>query len=546
MTGRYLAILSYAACLSWTAAVRAQVGAEPNAPAARPPPSTDALPVTVKLVSTPLEAEAIRTAIAAELNVAVRLENSLVDEGLAVTVRWRRATVSYRSKQGETTTRSLDLSANSEQAVEVIALLAGNLARDEASELLARLAPPPPPPATDTPASESGTTSAEESAAEKQPPPPAEKKEPEKAKAEAPKKKAPKKADDGLIRSEKYVANASFFHPIAIRRDSERRVLNLEIGALYSRVGAVEGVGFTLGYLRVEQHVHGVVGAFGWTRVNGLVEGAQGGLFSEGHGTLKGAEFGFLATLRYGDMKGAHGAGLFVMAKNVEGVQGALVSYADDVLGGQGGLVSVARDVTGAQGGLVTWSRDVVGGQAGLVNLARDMVGGQAGLVNVARSADVQLGLVNVAERIDGAAIGLINIAGNGYIEPTAYAIFGSRPSYNAGMKFVAGLAYSVLAAGTTGFGSDAQPVVEAGLGLHVEPPILRDGPVIDRSAVELGAHVSDQPNSNPEQNFVHYRLGLGVRFVRTLWLFGGYDVSHDANPFGDVGQGPWAGVAVF
>jgi hypothetical protein len=249
-------------------------------------------------------------------------------------------------------------------------------------------------------------------------------------------------------------------------------------------------------------------------------------------------------------VKGAHGAGLFTLAKNVEGVQGALVSWADDVMGGQGGLISVAKDVIGAQGGLVTWSRDVVGGQGGLVNIGRDFVGGQAGLVNVARTADVQLGLVNVAERIDGAAIGLVNIAGNGYIEPTAFAIFGSRPSYNAGVKFVAGLAYSQLSVGTDRFGSDAQPLAEGGVGLHVEPPSFRDGPVVDRTAIEVGvhaAHTASNDQQPEEQDYLHYRLGLGVRFVRTVWLFGGYDVSHDTSPFGeDVAQGPWAGIAIF
>ena len=554
MTGRYFAVVLCVACLLWTGLSSAQEGAAARAPPTESVPTSDSLPVTTKLVSTPLEAEAIRAAIAAELRVAVRLEETLVDEGLSVTVRWRRATVSYRSKQGETTTRSLDLPANSEQAVEVIALLAGNLARDEASELLARLAPPPPPPSSDAPPESDAPPASEDKPPTEAKPPPAAEKEPAKAeKTDATKKAAAKKPADKLIRSEKYVANATFFHPIAIRPDSDKRVLNLEIGFAYSRVGAVEGVGFTLGYLRVDQHVHGVVGSVGWTRVDGLVEGAQGSfLFSEGHGTLKGAELGLLGTFRFGDVKGAHGSALFALARNVEGVQGtAGVSIADDVMGGQGGLVSVGRDVIGAQGGLVTWARDMTGGQLGLLNMARDIdVGGQMGLVNVAKSTDVQLGLVNVAERVDGAAIGFVNIAGNGYIEPTVYEIFGSRPSYNAGVKFVAGYAYSVVAVGTTGFGSDARPLAEAGLGFHYEPPLLRDAPVVDRTAIEVGGHAEYRPpngQGTTEENFLHYRLGLGVRFVRTIWLFGGYDVSHSMQPFGDdVGQGPWAGIAVF
>jgi hypothetical protein len=31
------------------------------------------------------------------------------------------------------------------------------------------------------------------------------------------------------------------------------------------------------------------------------------------------------------------------------------------------------------------------------------------------------------------------------------------------------------------------------------------------------------------------------------VWLFAGYDVSNDFTPFGEnLGQGPWAGIAVF
>jgi len=179
MPGRYLVFVSCVACLLATGLSRAQEAASSRAPPAEPARTTDSLPITTELVSTPLEPEAIRAAIATELRVAVRLEETLVDEGLSVTVKWRRATVSFRSKQGETTTRSLDLPANSEQAVEVIALLAGNLARDEASELLARLAPPPPPPESEAP-SDAPTTAADQPASETKPPPAEEKKEPPK------------------------------------------------------------------------------------------------------------------------------------------------------------------------------------------------------------------------------------------------------------------------------------------------------------------------------------------------------------------------------
>jgi hypothetical protein len=499
----------------------------------------DSLPVTIKLVSTAIQAEEIRTAIESELRVAVRVVDVPPSEGLEVAIRWRRATVSFRSKQNETTTRSLDLPANSGQAVEVIALLAGNLARDEASELLSRLAPPPsaatptdaaatpesPPPETPAPAPEA-----------KEPPKTSDEKKP------APKKtEAPKPSPDDLIRGSTAVANLSLYHPVTLIDRTEKRVVNFELGAAYSRVGAIEGAGFTIGYLRVEKHVRGAVGTFGYTRVDGDVRGLQlGGFFTEGHGAIHGLDMANFGALRWG---------------NVEGVQmSGFVGRADDVSGLQlSGLVTLADDVEGAQAALVTVAKGVRGVQLEFVGVAQDVRGAQLGLVNVAKSVDFQLGLVNVAERVDGAAIGLVSIAGNGYVQPTAYAIGGSRVSYNAGVKFVAGLAYTVLAAGATGTDSDARFRSEVGGGLHVEPPLFRDGPVVDRTSIEIGAHVAHTylPQSEQaagEEDAIHYRVGVGVRFVRAVWLLGGYDVSHDlSSPASDnIGHGAWGGVAFF
>src|SRR6188768_2558667 len=149
MPGRFRVALAFVSALAWT--IPSAAADDGPAPAPAAPAPAQALPVTIKLASTPLQAEAIRAAIESELRVPVRLDDVAPDEGLTVSVKWRRATVIYRSRQGETTTRSLDLPANAEQSVEVIALLAGNLARDEASELLARLAPPPSA-AAETPA----------------------------------------------------------------------------------------------------------------------------------------------------------------------------------------------------------------------------------------------------------------------------------------------------------------------------------------------------------------------------------------------------------
>lgn len=534
MSPRPFACTVFAACLAFGLPSFAQdeaagPAAVPDAPAAK-----DSLPITIKLTSTPIQADAVRAAIEEELRVAVRVVDTLTEEGLSVTVTWRRAIVSFRSKEGESTTRSMNLPPNSEQAVEVIALLAGNLARDEASELLARLAPPPPPPAAEP--------SEPPPSGEPSPPPPADTPpappKPEEKKQPAVKTQPPGKKKEELQGLIPTTANLSLFHPVTLFDNTERRALKFEGGLAYSRVGAIQGIGFTFGYLRVEKDVRGVIGSLGLTRVDGDVIGVQwSALLSEGHGKIRGAEVGSFVALRWGNVEGAQASAFFAYAKNVVGFQGSAGAvWADDVIGGQGSLVTVARDVTGAQ--------------VSLVGVARDIDGGQVGLLNVAKSTDVQLGLVNIAERVDGAALGLVSIAGNGYVEPTAYVIGGSRDSYNAGVKFVAGFAYSALALGMTSTDGEARPHFEAGGGLHYEPPILRAGPVVDRAAVEVGAHLAYLPPDDQnatEENLIHYRVGLGVRFAGTVWLFGGYDVSHDMEPYGDnVGQGPWAGLALF
>jgi hypothetical protein len=548
MVRSVLGCIAIAAAVAWSAPCAAQ---EAPAPEAGVAPEADALPVTIKLASTPIQAEAVRRAIESELRVPVRVEDVPSDESLAVTVKWRRATVSYRSKQGEATTRSLDLPANSEQAVEVIALLAGNLARDEASELLARLAPPPTPEPDPAPA-EAETATATPPPAESAAPAEAEK-TPEPAPAPEQKKSEPKKpAKGGLIRGNPTSLNLTLWYPLTLLDRTERRALQGELGLAYSRVGAIEGAGFTGGYLRVEQDVRGAAGSFGWTRVDGDIIGLQwAGLFTEGHGKLRGAEVANFGSLRWGNVEGAQAGGLFSLAKNVTGGQlSAGAAFADDVLGGQIAPIAVARDVRGGQINLVGVTRDLEGGQIGLVNVARDIDGGQIGLVNVARQVDLQLGLVNVAERVDGAAFGLASIAGNGHVQPTAYTLLGDRGSFNAGVKFVAGWAYSLLAAGLTNDeNGETRTRAEGGGGVRWELSAFRNAPIVDRVALEVGGHVSHTwfPPETGEQDFLHYRGTVSLRTFKFLWLSVGYDVSHDLVPFGEsFGRATYLGLGVF
>jgi hypothetical protein len=270
-----------------------------------------------------------------------------------------------------------------------------------------------------------------------------------------------------LIESERFAANVSLAHPLAARRDSERRRLNLELGVLYARDGAIRGAAMSLGYQRVDGEVNGYSAALFWNR-SGPVLGLQlSGIGSEGYGPLHGIGYANIVNLRSGDVWGVQAAGLVTRAGDIFGVEGAAaVAIGRDVRGAELGVIAVGRDVVGAQLSLVGVARDVHGVQASIVGVGRDVRGVQGGLVNVARRVNgLQIGLVNLAEEVHGGALGLVSIAGNGRLQPTLW-LPGPEQAPMAGVKSVTDFTYSEL-----GFGYDPwkeRVRYEASLGLHL------------------------------------------------------------------------------
>lgn len=377
------------------------------------------LPAVISAGGSGLDAARIRAAVEHELGVALVLEPD-APERLEVTLTGRRANVTYYAPGREPVTRSVDLPRDDERALETIAFLAGNLARDEAAELLKQLAPasaepdalpppPPPPPAATT--------------APK--PPPAK---------PAPPKPAPPPA---LVEPTHFAGNVSLYYPLTGLKHTEQRRLNVELGVLYSRVGAIHGAGGTLGYFRSDGLVEGFsVGLF-WNR-SGPVRGMQFSSFvNEGYGEMRGLSFAGLVDARDGDSRGLQASLLVTSTHLAFGIQGA-------------GVVAVAREVVGVQGGGVVAVADSVrGGQLGVVTVAGPVQGLQFGLVNVAGPVKgLQLGLVNVATGdVQGGALGFISIAKNGRLQPSVWY---SGPDANlmVGVRSVVGYTYSQLAAG--------------------------------------------------------------------------------------------------
>jgi hypothetical protein len=299
-----------------------------------------------------------------------------------------------------------------------------------------------------------------------------------------------------------YAVNVSLFYPRTLLANTERRRLNLELGAFYSEVGAVRGAAFSFGVQRIERDVEGYSWALVYNRA-GHVKGVQvATLINDGHGPLVGLSYANIANYRNGDIEGLDASGVLVLANGVVGVQAGgvaamageltgvqtstVVSYASGgVVGAQGaGVAAVAKgDVDGAQlAGVFSLARDVNGAQAaGVVNLARDVRGGQIGLANIARRVrGVQLGVVNVADTVEGGAIGVVNVAGNGRIQPSIW-FSGPGTMLNGGVKFVTSYTYTLL-----GAGYDARRdrfAYEASLGLHLG---------YRRAFAELGAGAAD------------------------------------------------------
>lgn len=414
-----------------------------------------------------LDPAALELEIERELNRPVQIVTE-ADAPLAITLSEPgRLTLEYLNERSGWIERSIDLPANPRRAQEVIALLVGNVVRDEAAELLRSLEPAP----KDEAAPPLEAAEAEPAPSPEPPrtePPPA---PPERAPPETP---APRDVEqEELIRGPLRL-NASLFHPVAVRPDSQRRLLNLELGLMYSNVGAIHGFAFNLGALVIHQGLRGF--AFSsWTVVHGVSRGASTSLLlNETHGDFRGALLS--SGVNLGETQ--HGAAVAAGANILrETSYGALIAP---------------------------------------VNVAKVVRGVSIGVVNIADRVDgLQLGVVNVAREVRGASIGLASIAGNGSIQPVLW-LGTARPSYHVAAKFLVGYVYSELG---LAFSPDER-ALESGLGLHLR--------LFRTLYVEPGVHYTDihlAGTVEPDyRNELHYRLRLGLRLFDAFDVFAGGD----------------------
>ncbi len=376
------------------------------------PRTGHAEPPAIDVKGDSLDATAVRRAIAAEFK-RVRaeatgpLEIELEADGKAAVLR-------YRPANRPAITRRLQLPPDPARAVEAIALLATNLVKDEAAELLKELTeadsatkdPPAPdsPPPPETPA-EPDTTE----------PPRAKRTEATSRPARdgrggsRERNRVDPEPDASVPRRDLLGApvNVSLVHPLAVYVDSEDRAVNLELGALFSRVGAIHGVGVNAALLWSEGALHGfVLGGFG------LHYAAPSDGFQL-------AGFGTWGTA---DVRGAQIAGGTHFVKgNINGVQLAPVNI-------------TTGTATGAQIGVFNYA-------------GSGATGAQVSLFNIAGHASgVQVGLVNVADSNSGVPIGLLTFGGDTDLKLGLFAT--TRIPINVGLKFVTGKFFHQLVYG--------------------------------------------------------------------------------------------------
>lgn len=484
-------------------------------PAAAPAPVTrreGPVAVTVELEGYAAAEQQIQLAVAKELGVAVT--PTLEHAGSVVRVSAKKGgdlSVVYQPKDGSPLLRAVRAPERDDEVAEVVALLVGNLARDQASELLDALEPKPAAPEVSAPPPDVEPTPEAEAA------PPAE----------------PKSRPFAPV-------NLSLFHPLATIPRSETARVQVEFGLLYSRVGEVGAFALNPLVLRIDGPASGASIAGIASFIDGGGTGMRvSGVYGQDEGDVRG--LGVTGAVQYsqGDFTGVSvtGAvnyrqgssdGLSVTgAVNVstQRSSGAAFAGAANIVRGPfdgmmvADAVNVAHALKGAQFAVgLNHAEDVIGAQFAAVNVGGDVTGAQFGIVNVGgRVHGLQLGVVNVAEDVDGASIGMITYSRQGRVQPVAW--YSTTTPANVGVRFYTGPLYAMP---TLGFelARDIRSTSDSEVATF-SPGFSIGGRVpVERAFVDVEVNYSQ---SMPKWRFDEHDLNLRYRvlagFYVTSWF---------------------------
>ena len=314
-------------------------------------PETAPIAVVLHSESTELTFDALDRALTEELGTSMVPADSLPGTGArgVLTVTYRPLTkelvVSYSEAARGTVTRVVPAPERVADVPGLAALVAGNLVRDQAAELLPAGAVAAPVEAV--PASPPVTAVIAPPATAVQP--------------EAPAGAAPPPVH--------WWGNAAFFYPLATNADKPELATNFDFNLLYGRIGALDGL--------------------------------ELGTVSTVSGNAQGLQISLLSNLVGGQVRAGQFSLIFNRGRSVEGVQVALVNRADEALQGlQLGALNFASSLSkGAQLSGVNFAGNFEGVQLGLVNLGKRVRGMQIGLINIADDVEgVPIGLISVSK----------------------------------------------------------------------------------------------------------------------------------------------------
>jgi hypothetical protein len=489
---------------------------------------------------------AVRAAIERELargstqgSTTGRAENAEGAAGRVIVrlerVEGRSLSVSYQPASGRAVSRTVRAPERADELPEVTALLVGNLARDEAGELLAGLGSADAvPTASNTPASAAAVT-------------------PSAAPAEAP----------PLPFS---TVNVSVFAPFTLRANTEQQRFAFEFGLFYSHIGGLSGMALTgLGVLHVDGPAQGLeLAGVGYLSGPGVgVRAAT--LFGVSHGRFdgiglsagallhdgawNGAEIAMGTSLASGALDGAQLSVGYNQAAEVHGVQadaganlargpvhGAQLTAGANLaegavhgVQGAGTFNWTAGPLTGAQlSSGVNVAQGVEGLQLSLVNVGGNVRGAQIGIVNIANEVSgVQLGLVNVADEVKGQSLAFVPYSRAGKTQIVTW--YDSSQPLNLGVRFHSGALYVMPT-----FAYEPGPVLpwSQSAKSRYAPGVSLGGTLpFDRAFVDLDVNYSERSTGlsyNTDRIHLRYRALAGWQCTSAFAVFLGGGLHHE------------------
>ncbi|WP_437283825.1 LA_2272 family surface repeat-containing protein [Sorangium sp. So ce406] len=506
-------------------------------------PSAAGVDLVVDGAGWTLDPEAVRAALGRELGGPVTVVDAAAAARPTLVLRGEadgRVTLTYSAGDGRHIGRTIDVPEDPDRAAEAIALLAGNLVRDEAAELAAALGKRP----SDEPAAAPPAPPAAPAAGNASPP-------------SRPARPAPEPPPCALPGAETvllggdvvpFVGSSTVTGTDVVRRYSLNFVGGYTAGVTGVELGA--GVNILSSFLcgvQLSTAANVVLGPARGVQITGglnlatSLRGAQIGSFNLATGPVTGVQAGVLS-VALGAVDGAQlGVANAAVGESTDvqvGLANLAVSPSTDV---QVGLANVAvGETTDVQIGLA----DVAAGktsdlQISLANLATgESTGVQIGILNVStgKVRGAQIGLVNYADD-SPFSLGLLGIVRNGRLHIDAWGTESGLAM--AGIKHGSEHFHNIYGIGVRLSGDRPLLAYSLGLGGRIT---LGKRTYLDVDV--LGYSLHEPTALKPTAVLTQARALLGLRLLPGFAVFGGpsYNVAFGETPE-DAGLSPYGSI---